>query len=154
MGEGVIWGWDNVPPYGVFFWKASLSIDWTLLLYEEISPHSSNVSFLTGKLLLFQSQWIYYPFIMLIKASLNIKLTFILMLKLVQWMQDISDQTHGWNEFDHSSREDRVVEEDSILHVQGVHKMDIICEHPLHISLQCAILFLLSWYCYLGLQWK
>ena len=83
-----------------------------------------------------------------------VKLTFILMLKLVQWMQDISDQTHGWNEFDHSSREDRVVEEDSILHVQGVHKIDIICEHPVHISLQCAILFLLSWYCYLGLQWK
>jgi len=48
--------------------SSSYSIDWTLLLYEEISPHSSNVSFLTGKLLLFQSQWIYYPFIMLIKA--------------------------------------------------------------------------------------
>ena len=75
------------------------------------------------------------------------------MLKLVQWMQDISDQTHGWNEFDHSSREDRVVEEDSILHVQGVQKIAIICEHPVHISLQCAILILLSWYCYLELQW-
>ena len=64
------------------------------------------------------------------------------MLKLVQWMQDISDQTHGWNEFDHSSREDRVVEEDSILHVQGVRKIDI-CEHPVHTAAQksnCDIL--------------